>query len=274
MSNKIQAKKPVMDADLKKRDQAPVAAAVQETKVEEPVVEKVVADEAPAETQEQEAAPQSEDTGTDAAPDAAAEAAPLAAEESAPEATEVSPAAPAAVAPEAAKQEEPVVEAVSEEVTYLNNISVNGTVLQKRIHAALMNFIEAMTPGRPAQPSEIVKAQNLFLDHLLWALDRPDPSEFKQVWSVLLVGFKAYHGESNSPSKGYSALSEYRAGVFSDSWTDEDRLGCYLNLITLLRHTRNVSSRAKDIKRIKLDAISDVLVTDSRLDNLKRFYAV
>ena len=173
----------------------------------------------------------------------------------------------------------PVVEATnstdeSPEISFLKDIAVNGTVVQKRILVALEKFIEALTPGRPGTPGEIVKHQNLFLDHLLWALDRNDPVEFKEIWSVLLVGFKAYHGETNSPNKGYSALSEYRAGVCSDAWADEERLSTYLNLITLLRCTRNVSTRAKDIKRIKLDAISDSLVIDSRLDNLKRFYNV
>lgn len=162
----------------------------------------------------------------------------------------------------------------SPEISFLKDIAVSGTVVQKRILVALEKFIEALTPGRPGTPGEIVKHQNLFLDHLLWALDRNDPVEFKEIWSVLLVGFKAYHGETNSPNKGYSALSEYRAGVCSDAWADEERLSTYLNLITLLRCTRNVSTRAKDIKRIKLDAISDSLVIDSRLDNLKRFYNV
>lgn len=162
----------------------------------------------------------------------------------------------------------------SPEISFLKDIAVSGTGVQKRILTALENFIEALAPGRPGTPGEIVKHQNLFLDHLFWALDRNDPVEFKEIWAVLLVGFKAYHGENNSPNKGYSALSEYRAGVCSDAWADEDRLSAYLNLITLLRCTRNVSTRAKDIKRIKLDAISDTLVTDQRLDNLKRFYNV
>lgn len=268
--SKIQAKKPVMDADLKKNAEAKAQAGAETPPVEPapaPVAPPV--EPAPAATEEVKKEEVAEDAKgeepkevTDVAP--AAEAPPV---EPAPEA------APAPVA-ETKQPEEKPAEVTSEELVYLDNVSVNGTVAQKRILVALKNFIESLTPGRPAIPAELVKAQNLFLDHLLWALDRPDPSEFKQVWSVLLVGFKAYHGEGNSPSKGYSSLSEYRAGVYSDLWTDEDRLGCYLNLVTLLRHTRNVATRAKDVKRIKLDAISDVLVTDSRLDNLKRFYAV
>lgn len=262
--------------------------AAEQAATEQPPAE-TMAVEAPKDVQEPPVEQPNEESKTDSTEETNEEASEAPAEESQAPVTEE----PAAVsmaevekpdvqqapeAPAVAKEPEPEVaaaqEETSEEVKYLNAIEVNGTVNQKRILKALMNFIESMTPGRPAAPADLVKAQNLFLDHLLWALDREDPSEFKQLWSTLLVGFKAYHGEQNSPSKGYSSLSEYRAGVYSDFWTDEDRLAAYLNLISVLRHTRNLETRGADIKRIKLDSVSDVLVVDRRLENLKRFYSV
>lgn len=161
---------------------------------------------------------------------------------------------------------------LSEEEAYLAKIATTGTPAQKRILEAVKIFVERTQPRKPMKRGEGMQAQSEFLDHLFWLLDS-DPSEFQKGWATLLVFFKAYHGDTNSP-RTYSALSEYRSCDFREDWQDVERMQAYTNLITLLRATRHKPTRSHDVKRVKLDMISPQFVTDHRLENLQRFYNV
>ena len=187
----------------------------------------------------------------------------------------VKPAAPApqpAPVTQAAQADDAQDPEMSEEQAYLEKIAVSGTTAQKRILQAVQLFVERTQPRKPMKRGEGMQAQAEFLDHLFWLLDC-EPSEFQKGWATLLVFFKAYHGDTNSP-RIYSALSEYRSCDFREDWQDVERMQAYTNLVTLLRATRHKPTRSHDVKRVKLDMISPQFVTDHRLENLQRFYSV
>lgn len=190
--------------------------------------------------------------------------------------TEAKPEAPADVQDEPAAQPEPTVDAdVSEAQAYLNTIRETGTDTQKRILLAVEAFCDRTRPRMPIKEGDGFKAQNDFLNHMLFVLDQ-EPNDFDKAWSTLLIYFLEHHdfaGGKNTPS-GYTALSEYRATAFRDEWTDHDRLTAYTNLITVLRTTRNPKTRKHDIKTIVLDKVSPEVINGKRLENLQRFYGV
>lgn len=161
---------------------------------------------------------------------------------------------------------------LSEEETYLNEIRISGTEVQKRMLAAIDTFCDQIRPKRPVEPEDGVKYQYEFLRHLLWLLAK-DYTDFRGGWNVLLVYFYLNHGQANAGS--YSALSELSATRFLFAWTKgEETCEAYRNLITLLRATRNKETRKHDIKTINLSAIAPTLLGDKEMDNLKKFYAV
>jgi hypothetical protein len=239
----------------------------------------VKADEqAVAETTEQQAAPL--DAAVEQPVEQSAEQ-PEVKEEAAEEVTEAPSEAPAepvteapTEAPVVAAEPEAAVEQTEEQeqLGFLESVKATGTQLQKQILGAVERFAEALRPRKPTTPEAVVKAQNDFLDWMLMVL-AADPAEFRKAWSVLLLYFTVYHGSNNSPTN-YSALSEYRSNVFVDKWSDEERVVCYVNLLTLLRATRNIKTRQHDIKRIALDKISAELLDEKKLANLKLFYNV
>lgn len=167
-------------------------------------------------------------------------------------------------------QEEP--KDLTEEEAYVEKIRVSGTDEQKSILAAVETFESNMKP-RVEIPSEVgVRYQYEFLKWMLRVIEQ-DYETFRGCWNVLLVFFFARHGVNSA--RNYSALSEYSTTRFLSTWTrGEDKLNAYVNLITLLRSTRNKDTRAHDIKRILLERVAPGVISEKGLSNLKKFYNV
>lgn len=204
-----------------------------------------------------------------------------------PEATEAAVApAPAPEVKKAAVEAEPVkaVEAPaptpvtetkedeSEEIKYLNNIRANGTESQKRILAAVESFANFFVPRAELVAKAAVTQQFEFLRHIQAILEK-EYEEFRGCWNVLLVYFSAYHGAPNA--RNYTPLSEFSTNRYLHAWTKgEDKCNAYRSLVTLLRATRNISTRKHDVKTINFDAIGKNVLSGEAIANLKKFYGV
>lgn len=177
------------------------------------------------------------------------------------------PAAPAVDAglPQAAAAE------LTEEEAFLADVAVNGTEVQKRMLNAICDFSFRLRPKAPIQPADCNKAQHEFLRHLQWLLKK-DFNEFRQGWATLLIYFSVNHGTPTP--RDYSALSEYSATRYMNHWSkSNEEAQLFTDLITLLRTTRNASTRKHNVKMISLEKIGVGLFTDKEISNLKQFYA-
>ena len=162
-------------------------------------------------------------------------------------------------------------EEVSENLEYLEKVRVSGDPIQKIVLTSIEAFCETMKPRAPLSEEAAIAAERGLLDLVLLVL-RKDYEEFRKGWSTLLVYFDAHHGDRPT-ANNYSALSEYSTSRYLDRWTDSERAEAYVNLVTLLRATRKLSTRKQDAKRVILDKIAPSILTERMLDNIKRFYS-
>jgi len=159
---------------------------------------------------------------------------------------------------------------LTDEEAYIEKIRTEGTVEQKRILAAVESFSEKLNPRRPATDAIINEAQQEFLGHLQWALNK-DYEVFRQVWNVILVYFAIHHGKPTQAN--YSAISEYSTNRSLHSWSKgEEKCDAYRNLLTLIRMTRHSATRKHDVKAVSLEKIAPNVVAQKQLENLQKFY--
>jgi hypothetical protein len=181
--------------------------------------------------------------------------------------------APVVVEPEAVKSEASTPEKsvqLTDEEAYIEKIRAEGTVEQKRILAAVESFAEKLNPRRPATDAIINEAQQEFLGHLQWALNK-DYDVFRQVWNVILVYFAIHHGKPTQAN--YSAISEYSTNRSLHSWSKgEEKCEAYKNLLTLIRMTRSSATRKHDVKAVSLEKIGPNVIGQKQLENLQKFY--
>lgn len=211
-------------------------------------------------------------------PPSEAPAAPVAAAEPIKEVEQVVEVAPEAIEPPAgvkpAKVEvpSPSQSNKSEEEEYLDKIRVDGTIEQKRMLAAIETFAGRMVPRVAIEPEKCVSYQYEFLSHLLWLLDK-EYEVFRGGWNVLLVYFQLHHGSPRPDD--YTALSEISVSRHIYAWTrGTESCNAYLNLITLLRATRNKATRATSVKMISIDKIGPSVLSEKAVSNLRQFYNV
>lgn len=166
---------------------------------------------------------------------------------------------------------QPAAAELTEEEAFLADVAVNGTEVQKRMLNAICDFSFRLRPKAPIQPADCNKAQHEFLRHLQWLLKK-DFNEFRQGWATLLIYFSVNHGTPTP--RDYSALSEYSATRYMNHWSkSNEEAQLFTDLITLLRTTRNASTRKHNVKMISLEKIGVGLFTDKEISNLKQFYA-
>ena len=159
---------------------------------------------------------------------------------------------------------------LTDEEAYIEKIRAEGTVEQKRILAAVESFAEKLNPRRPATDATINEAQQEFLGHLQWALNK-DYDVFRQVWNVVLVYFAIHHGKPTQAN--YSAISEYSTNRSLHSWNKgEEKCDAYKNLLTLIRMTRTSATRKHDVKAVSLEKIGPNVIGQKQLENLQKFY--
>jgi hypothetical protein len=170
--------------------------------------------------------------------------------------------------PDASKSTEPI----SDELSYLEKIRIDGTHVQKRTLAALESFVQEFPARTDIVPDKAARIQSDLLSNLLWTIER-DFEEFKQGWNVALVFFAAHYGKPTPTN--HSAISEYSTHRYFFAWNkSEDQLNAYRGLVTLLRTTRDRNTRRHDVKSIDLDRVAPNVLSERGLNNLKSFYNV
>lgn len=180
---------------------------------------------------------------------------------------------PTAEVPDEVENQDKEAAPADERLAYIEEVRSNGTVIQKRILAAIETYCSQMVPRSIIKAADCSSYQHEFLQHLLWLLEK-DFTEFRKGWNLLLVYFAAHHGEANTPVS-YTPLSEYSTNRHLNAWSKgEERLEAYKNLVTLLRATRDVETRKHDIKTIALHKVGPTVLSEEALTNLKKFYEV
>lgn len=161
------------------------------------------------------------------------------------------------------------------EKNYLDKLSNEGTLIQKRILAAVQALYNGIAPKAPIKPNEGAAVQERFLGHVLSLMDKSQ-EEFNQGWNVLLLFFLAYHDVKggNSLRGGYTAISEYRAADFGKNWRDFNAFEDYKKIIHILRETRNRDTRKQNMKNISLATFmsNSTNFTEERINKLRNFY--
>lgn len=176
------------------------------------------------------------------------------------------------VAPPPEKKEEKK-SAKNDRLKYLDNITDNGTEVQKRILTSLQAFEQGLRPRTPIADTAGAKLQYEFLSAIVWLL-RKEYNDFRDGWNTVLIFFAEYHGDTNTHAN-YSALSEYSTGRFLAAWSKGgESCAAYVRLIALIRATRHKDSRKEEMKSIDLSKIAPTIFTDEMLNNLKNFYKV
>ena len=185
----------------------------------------------------------------------------------------IDPVPPVAPVVEDSASQPPVIEevvALSEEEAYLEKIKATGTEAQQRMLAAIENFALRLRPKAAITPEDCNKAQYELLRHLMWLLKK-DYDTFRGGWNALLIYFSVNHGLPTPVE--YSALSEYSTFRYLSSWArTQEECNLYVNLVTVLRATRNRATRKHDIKMISIDKVGVGLLGDKEVSNLKQFY--
>ena len=147
---------------------------------------------------------------------------------------------------------------------YLDDIKVNGTVLQKNLIAALDKYLEDLKPRKPVTVDKGANIQYLFWKTLHSVIENSSQEEFKSLWTIVLAYFNLFKDD---------AFHERYVYRFAEYWAaNEDELSAFQRLLNLIKLTADPKERALGLKQVNVEKSLELIFSEQGRQKLLNFY--
>lgn len=148
---------------------------------------------------------------------------------------------------------------------YLDDVKVNGTVLQKNLIAALDKYLEDLKPRKPVTVDKGANLQYLFWKTLHSTIEYSTQEEFKSLWTIVLAYFNLFKDD---------AFHERYVYRFAEYWAaNEDELSAFQRLLNLIKLTADPKERALGLKQVNVEKSLELIFSEQGRQKLLNFYS-